>query len=161
CTAIGQTAHASESWITGKPIGIECVGIPGFPGTRFPRVAGIARFRIQDAEQDGLHVVHGNVLAPAGSGPKVVCQLVNDQAKIWGGGVARASAKKYPAAQQQYADWIIGIPRRERLGRVHFATAGVDLTIASLVAQEGFGASSSPRIRYAPLEHAFLAVADF
>lgn len=161
CTAIGQTCRATKSWITKDPLAVECVGIPGFPGASFPRIAGIVRFRIQDAEQDDLFMVHGNVLAPGGSGPKIICQLVNDQAKVWGGGVARASAKKYPAAQQQFSQWITQIPKRERLGRVHFASAGGDLTIASLVAQEGYGASSSPRIRYAPLGQAFSAVAEF
>jgi O-acetyl-ADP-ribose deacetylase (regulator of RNase III) len=161
CTAIGQTSRATESWIAEKPLAVECVGIPGFPGARFPRIAGIVRFRVQDAERDDFDTVHGDVLAPGGHGPKVICQLVNDLAKVWGGGVARASAKKYPAAQQQFSRWIGQIPRRERLGRVHFASAGDDLTIASLVAQEGYGASSSPRIRYAPLEQAFSAVAEF
>jgi O-acetyl-ADP-ribose deacetylase (regulator of RNase III) len=161
CTAIGQTGHATESWIVERQLSVECVGIPGFPGASLPRIAGIARFRIQDAEQDTLHVVQGNVLAPGGSGPKVICQLVNDHARVWGGGVARASAKKYPIAQQQFSHWIGQIPKRDRLGRVHFASAGRDLTIASLVAQAGFGPSSSPRIRYVPLEHAFSVVADF
>jgi O-acetyl-ADP-ribose deacetylase (regulator of RNase III) len=161
CTAIGQTDHATESWIAERPLSIECVGIPGFPGASLPRIAGIVHFQLQDAEQDTLHVVQGNVLAPGGSGPKVICQLVNDQAKVWGGGVARASAKKYPIAQQQFSQWIAQIPKVERLGRVHFASAGRDLTIASLVAQAGFGPSSSPRIRYAPLEQAFSAVAEF
>jgi hypothetical protein len=161
CTAIGQTVHASEAWIADRPLAIECVGIPGFAGTTFPRVAGIIRFRLQDAEHDALEFVHGDVLAPTGSGPKIICQLVNDQAKIWGGGVARASAKKYPAAQQDFSQWIGQIPRRQRLGRVHFAAAPSDLTIASLIAQEGYGASSSPRIRYAPLEQACSAVAQF
>jgi O-acetyl-ADP-ribose deacetylase (regulator of RNase III) len=161
CTAIGQTIHASETWIAEKPLSVECVGIPGFPGATFPRIAGIVRFRSQDAEREGFDLVHGNVFSPSGSGPKVICQLVNDQAKLWGGGVARVSAKKYPAAQRQFSQWIVQIPRRERLGRVHFATADEDLTIASLVAQEGYGASSSPRIRYAPLEQALSAVADF
>jgi hypothetical protein len=32
CTAIGQTNHASESWITGSKQVIECVGVPGFGG---------------------------------------------------------------------------------------------------------------------------------
>jgi O-acetyl-ADP-ribose deacetylase (regulator of RNase III) len=161
CMAIGQTGRATESWVAGKPLAIECVGIPGFPGTSFPRIAGIVRFRIQDAEQDDVYLVQGNVLAPGGSGPKVICQLVNDLARIWGGGVARASAKKYPAAQQQFSQWIAKIPRRERLGRVHFASAGGGLTIASLVAQEGYGASPAPRIRYAHLGRAFSAVAEF
>jgi hypothetical protein len=160
CTAIGQTNHASESWITGKTLAIECVGIPGFAGP-FPRVAGFVRFRGQDAEQDALDIVHGNVLAPVGSGPKVICQLVNDLAKVWGGGVARASAQKYPAAQEQFSRWIMQSPRRERLGHVHFAAVDSELTIASLIAQEGYGAASSPRIRYAPLQHAFSCVAQY
>ena len=161
CTAIGQTGHGSESWIAKKTLAIECVGIPGFAGATLPRIAGIVRFRIQDAEQDSLEIVHGNVLAPAGSGPKVICQLVNDQAKVWGGGVARASAQKFPKAQQQFSQWMAQIPKHGRLGSVHFANAGGDLTIASLIAQEGYGASSSPRIRYAPLEQAFSVVAQF
>jgi len=87
CTAIGQTNRASESWLTEERLIIECVGIPGFPGTIFPRIAGIIRFRGEDAEQDGLNFRHGDVLSPGGPGMKVVCQLVNDQARVWGGGV--------------------------------------------------------------------------
>ncbi len=119
------------------------------------------RFRQGDAEQDRLRVIHGNVLAPTGSGPKIVCQLVNDQARVWGGGVARASARRFPDAQRQFSEWIVQIPKRERLGQVHFASVTNDLTVASLVAQEGYGQSSSPRIRYAPLEHALSIVANF
>ncbi len=161
CTAIGQTNHAAETWISGSKLPIECVGIPAFVGATYPRVAGIIRFRAQDAEMDTFRVVHGNVLNPVGAGPKVVCQLVNDQARVWGGGVARAAAQKYPAAQQQFSRWILEIPKRERLGRVHFADLGKNVFIASLIAQEGYGASSGPRIRYAPLEHCFRLVATF
>lgn len=160
CTAIGQTDRAIESWIAGRPLAVECVGIPGFPGTSYPRIAGIVRFGSPD-KQDAFKTVHGNVLAPAGSGLKIICQLVNDQAKLWGGGVARASAKKYPIAQQEFSHWITQIPKKERLGRVHFAKVEGGVTIASLVAQEGYGASAIPRIRYAPLGKAFSAVAEF
>lgn len=161
CTAIGQTNRASEEWIAGKKLAVECVGIPGFPGALLPRIAGIVRFRGQDAKGDELKFVHGNVLAPAGHGAKLICQLVNDQARVWGGGVARASAKKYPAAQQKFSHWIVQIPRRERLGKVHFAEMTPDIAVASLVAQEGYGASSEPRIRYAPLERSLSAVAQY
>jgi O-acetyl-ADP-ribose deacetylase (regulator of RNase III) len=140
---------------------VECVGIPGFAGTMFPRIAGIVRFRGQDAEKDALNLVHGNVLTPVGAGPKVICQLVNDQARIWGGGVARAAAQKYPGAQKQFAEWLLRIPKPERLGHVHFADIGDDAFIASLIAQEGYGASSLPRIRYAPLERCFSVVMRF
>lgn len=161
CTAIGQTNHASESWPTDTNVAVECVGIPGYAGTMFPRIAGIVRFRVQDAEKDALDFVHGNVLNPVGAGPKVICQLVNDQARVWGGGVARSAAQKYPRAQRQFSEWLLQIPKRERLGDVHFADIGKDTFIASLIAQEGYGASSSPRIRYAPLERCFSAVMGF
>jgi O-acetyl-ADP-ribose deacetylase (regulator of RNase III) len=161
CTAIGQTNHAAELWVTETKLMVECVGIPGFAGAMFPRIAGIVRFRSQDAEKDALDFVHGNVLKPAGEGPKVVCQLVNDQARVWGGGVARSAAQKYPGAQKQFSEWLLQIPRRERLGHVHFADIGAETFIASLIAQEGYGASSSPRIRYAPLERCFSAVMRF
>lgn len=158
CTAIGQTNHAAELWVTATKLIVECVGIPGFAGTMFPRIAGIVRFRGRDAEKDAMVFVHGNVLKPVGAGPKVICQLVNDQARVWGGGVAREAAQKYPGAQKQFSEWLLQIPRRERLGHVHFSDIGDDTFIASLIAQEGYGASSSPRIRYAPLERCFFAV---
>ncbi len=161
CTAIGQTNRAAESWLGNTKVTLECVGIPGYPGTIFPRIAGIVRFRVQDAEKDALAFVHGNVLNPGGAGPKVICQLVNDQARVWGGGVARSAAHKYPGAQRQFSEWILQIPRRERLGQVHFAGIRNDTFIASLIAQEGYGPSSSPRIRYAPLERCFSTVMKF
>jgi O-acetyl-ADP-ribose deacetylase (regulator of RNase III) len=161
CTAIGQTNCATEAWMTESELPIECVGIPAFVGTTYPRVVGIVRFSPQDAEPEALNVVHGNVLNPIGTGPKIICQLVNDQARTWGGGVARSSAQKYPAAQQQFTHWIIGLAKRERLGQVHFADVGNNTYIASLVAQEGYGATNAPRIRYAPLERCFRAVAEF
>lgn len=161
CTAIGQTNHSTETWVTEKKLSVECVGIPGFPGTMFPRIAGIIRYRGQDAEQDALDFVHGNVLKPVGTGTKVICQLVNDQARVWGGGVARAAAQQYPSAHQKFSEWFVQTPRRERLGKVHFSSAGPEIVIASLIAQEGYGASSSPRIRYAPLERCFSTVAQF
>jgi O-acetyl-ADP-ribose deacetylase (regulator of RNase III) len=161
CTAIGQTNRATEPWMTKSGVPLECVGIPAFPGNIYPRVAGIVRFAEEDAELEALNVVHGNVLSPIGTKPTIICQLVNDQARIWGGGVARSTAQKYPAAQEQFSHWIIGLPKRERLGRVHFADVGKNIFIASLVAQEGYGASKAPRIRYAPLERCFGTVAEF
>ena len=161
CTAIGQTNHAQEDWITTAEVTVECVGIPGFVGTLYPRIAGIVRFRRHDAGQDTLNFVHGNVLSPAGTGPKVICQMVNDQARVWGGGVARSAAEKFPTAQRDFSRWLWDIPKPQRLGRVHFAEVGNATFLASLIAQEGYGASTSPRIRYAPLGHCFSLVAQF
>ena len=161
CTAIGQTNRATESWISERELPIECVGIPGFVGTTYPRVVSIVRLSVQAAEPEVLNFVQGNVLSPIGTGPKIICQLVNDQARTWGGGVARSTAQKYPAAQQEFTHWITRLPKRDRLGQVHFVSVDNRTFIASLVAQEGYGASNAPRIRYAPLERCFRMVAEF
>ena len=102
-----------------------------------------------------MKLVHGNVLDPRAPGEKIICQLVNNQARTWGGGVARSTARKYPKAQDSFSTWINSIPHSARLGSVHFQYVGNSMTIASLVGQQGYGASSSPRIRYAALAECF------
>jgi len=161
CTAIGQTNRSEENWVSNSKLHIECVGIPAFAGATYPRVMGIVRFLVGGAELNTLNIVHGDVLNPIGTGPKVICQLVNNQARTWGGGVALSAAKKYPNAQQQFSQWIVGVPKQERLGQVHFANINNETFIASFIAQEGFGASDTPRLRYAPLERCFREVARF
>lgn len=51
CTAIGHTDCAVESWFAGFATTIEYVGIPGYPGARYPRVAGVVRHNV--ARQSG------------------------------------------------------------------------------------------------------------
>ena len=46
-----------------------------------------------------------------------------------------------------------------RLGKVKLIRLTEDLTLASLIAQRGYGESSQPRIRYAALEQALEFVA--
>lgn len=130
--------------------------------TLFPDVADEIRNRGgKDKRSDPLKFVHGNVLDPQGSTKKIVCQLVNDQARFWGGGVAKSAGKKFPEAQRKFAEWIVSLPRSKRLGSVHFAEVDDSLTIASLVGQEGFGPATAPRIRYAALEQCFEKVSEF
>ncbi|MEX0300589.1 MAG: hypothetical protein AB3N28_16060, partial [Kordiimonas sp.] len=152
CTAIGFTDHGEESWITGEPVSIEYVGIPAYPGSALPRVLGIARLNERRPDVKPIRFVHGNALEPRGEGPKIVCQMVNDKALRWGGGIARSTAAKFPAAQKEFTKDIQLIPYGERLGCVHFSTEQDDTIIASLVAQAGFGRSTLPRIRYGALK---------
>lgn len=162
CTAIGYTESAEETWPSGTRLLVECVGIPPYPGSYYPRVAGLIRFTKEHAVHSDLKIVHGNVLDPRETGAlRIICQLVNDQARVWGGGVAKSAAKKFPEAQRSFSDWITKTPRRMRLGTVHFFRATKDICIASLIAQEGYGPSASPRIRYAALKHCLQQVADF
>lgn len=161
CTAIGYADHAVEKWFGYEGLTIECVGIPRYPGARHPRVAGLIRFQSNAAGREGLRRVHGNVLDPRAPGEKIICQLVNDQARTWGGGVARSTARKYPKAQESFAAWITSTPRSARLGSVHLVPVSQSITIASLVGQQGYGASSSPRIRYVALAQCFEKVSAY
>lgn len=161
CTAIGYSNHAVEDWFGYEGLTIECVGIPRYPGAQHPRVAGLIRFQSNAAGREAMKAVHGDVLEPRAPGEKIICQLVNDQARSWGGGVARSTARKYPKAQESFSAWIISLPRAGRLGRVHFEPVGRSTTIASLVGQQGYGASSSPRIRYVALAQCFEKVLEY
>jgi len=153
CTAIGHTDRALENWINDSPTEVECVGLPPYPGSRYPRVAGLVRFNHANQDRRPIRIVHGDVLKPLGGGPKIICQLVNDRATKWGGGIARKMAKRFPEAEEHFSRALIGLPRSDRLGQVIFCSAGDNITIASLIAQEGFGQSLFPRIRYAALAH--------
>lgn len=160
CTAIGYTDRSIESWVTDSPTQIECVGLAGYPGSVYPRVAGLVRFDRDQEDYLPIRVLHGDVLEPRNEGKKIICQLVNDKAVKWGGGVARKIAKRFPNTEEAFTEQVIQIPQRERLGRVVFTEASDDLTIASLIGQEGFGPSPFPRIRYAALQTCLERVAD-
>jgi O-acetyl-ADP-ribose deacetylase (regulator of RNase III) len=162
CTAIGFTNRGTEKWFNDKKVAIECVGIPGYPGSNSPRVAGLMRFSKSEMMPNAkVNFVHGDVLKARGHETKVICQLVNDQARTWGGGVARNSAKAFPEAHREFSNWIVSVPKNRRLGDVHFAPTNGNMFIASLVGQEGFGPSPTPRIRYAALEQCLAKISRF
>lgn len=161
CTAIGHTDLAVEDWITGASTQIECVGLTAYPGSLFPRVAGLIRFDQAQANRSPIRVVNGDVLNPRNAGNKIICQLVNDKAIKWGGGVARKVANRFPRAELAFSEQVIKIPERDRLGKVVFSTATEEITVASLVGQEGFGPSLFPRVRYSALQNCLEQVAEF
>jgi O-acetyl-ADP-ribose deacetylase (regulator of RNase III) len=159
CTAIGHTDRAVERWFAAGDTPIEFVGIPGYPGSRYPRVAGVVRFSSTEFDKTPIRHIHGNILEPVGAGAKLVCQLVNDKATKWGGGVARKFARKYPEAEIHYTSSFLSLSPSERLGRVLFADLGEETELASIVAQEGFGPSLFPRLRYSALQSGLREVA--
>lgn len=159
CTGIGATARGIEDWLGGLPSVVECVGIPGYPGSLLPRVAGFVRHGEADFG-DFVHFIYGDILSPRQNPPVIVCQLVNDRALRWGGGVARQMAKRHPNAEAEFGLWLKDIPRSERLGEVHFATTVDGTVLASLVAQEGYGPSAS-QIRYQALSQGLKQIAKY
>jgi hypothetical protein len=163
CTAIGYSAGREEKWPTLGNVEVECVGIPAYPGALYPRVAGIVRLagqRPPKQSRSELHYVHGNVLEPQGTGSRIICQLVNDKARRWGGGVAAQSAKQYPQAERAFSSWIAELPPSARLGKVHLSDLGNDTMLASFVAQHGIGPSDQPRLRYAALQACLSEIAE-
>ena len=66
CTAIGYTDHAKENWVNGQSNQIDCVGIPGYPGSDLPRVVGLIRFNSARNDTHPIRYVHGSALDPRG-----------------------------------------------------------------------------------------------
>jgi O-acetyl-ADP-ribose deacetylase (regulator of RNase III) len=159
CRSIGHTEVGEENLPGIGRTHVEAVGIPAYAGGKLPRVAGLLRTAAA-SRRTPYKTAHGDVLEPRGEGPRIICQLVNDQARIWGGGVARMSAAKWPTAQRAFIEWFEQIPRDERLGHVHFWRDG-PTTVASLVAQHGVRSTRGPMIRYEALNRCLYKVADF
>lgn len=161
CTAIGFTATGSERWSRWSGSHrVECVGIPPYPGSRHPRVAGIAFASESHAHSTSkIQYLIGDATRPR-TRPAVVVQVVNDATANWGGrGFARAVRRKWPAVQDTFRAWAEtgGL----RLGTVHVAQPESGTWLASLVAQKGYGPSTSPRVRYAALREALQTAADY
>lgn len=123
-------------------------------------MAGLVRFDRSQENHLPIRLLHGDVLEPRNGGKKIICQLVNDKAVKWGGGVARKIAKRFPSAEEAYSEQVKFIRQRNRLGRAIFSEANDSITIASLIGQEGFGPSLFPRIRYSALQSCLEQVAD-
>jgi hypothetical protein len=162
CTAIGFSTTARETWGEGGPIlQIEAVGIPSYPGARFPRVVGLAIRRDDPVASASptLTFVRGNALEPRGADPRFLLHVVNDKTPNWGGGGFAQSIKaRWPRAQTEFRRWATE-SRSLSLGNVHVVAVDEGLTVASLVAQKGYGPSVTPRVRYAALRQALETVA--
>lgn len=160
CTAIGQTIREHCDWPGLGRVVIECVGMPGRKDARLPRVAVLIRPMDGVLASSVVETCHGDVLRPVAQGAHIICQMVNDSAVRWGGGVAAQAARDYPAAQSAFETWMKAVPRAERLGKAHFHEVQPGRTLASLVAQEGIGKSDIPRLRYAALSQALHTIAE-
>ena len=101
----------------------------------------------------GLQYLVGNALRPTGPGTRIIIQIVNDRTPNWGGrGFSVAVKKQWPRCQADFRSWVRSSPADFRLGSVKMTQAEPTITVASIVAQSGYGRSAVPRIRYAALE---------
>jgi O-acetyl-ADP-ribose deacetylase (regulator of RNase III) len=159
CSAIGYTAKGTER-IGGTDLHVECIGIPPYPGSTFPRVTGILTPSGEAESGAAITFVRGDALEPRGKGRKLIVHVVNDATPNWGGrGFAQALRRKWPAVQESFIQWATMGTGALSLGHVHMERLDDDLTVASMVCQRGYGASPRTRLRYAALESCLFTVA--
>lgn len=159
CTAVGYADHGKELW-GGLDLNVQAVGVPPYPGDRFPRVVGLIQpGGAAPADEIGIKYIRGDAGDPRRDGPVVIAHVVNDKARRWGGhGFARSLMARFPDAAAAFEAWNDG---HRALGAVHLHQVGTDLWIASLVAQAGYGPSPSghPRLRLQALRRALEVLA--
>jgi len=162
CTAIGYTSKNKEKWLpSAETWSVEYLGIPPYPGQIRPRVIGIASPLEKETGQDfRIRYLKGNALEPRGGDQKLIVQVVNDKAMIWGAGFSRQLRNKWPHAQSGFKDWVLGAKREFKLGAAHIVRVDDSTTVASLVAQHGFGPADHPRIRYNALATALQQIGE-
>jgi O-acetyl-ADP-ribose deacetylase (regulator of RNase III) len=162
CAAIGTRDQEDAQWISSKRWFVEYLGISPYAGDTIPRVLGLAFPPSSEAicSTEFVKFVRGDASEPLGGDMKLLLQVVNDQAGVWGGGFAKQARKKWPQAQTLYRQWAFGRGNL-KLGNIHLAQVREDLTLVSLVCQHGFGQSTKgPRLRYASLSSALSKVAE-
>lgn len=162
CTAIGYTAKQNEKWPSMGEVRVECVGISPFPHEVYPRVIGFIReLKPQAIHGASITYIRGDATSPRGSGKKLVVHVVNDTALNWGGGgFAAAVRRKWPAAHDSFTNQVTANRASLRLGNVVAHTVAADLTVASVVAQRGYGFSAKPRVRYGALREGLVNVSN-
>lgn len=155
CTAVGYTAKGEQTGIDNLPsLNLECVGIPPYPGQRFPRVIAIARSkRAKPTRIASLTHLRGDALEPRGTGRCIIAHVVNDKTPNWGAGFGHAVKRKYPSVQKEFREWATFNPANLALGNIYVSTVSKDLAIVQMIAQRSYGESARPRIRYQALEN--------
>jgi hypothetical protein len=158
-TAVGYTnwAEAIRWGSMAQPASMQGVGVPGFPGHRWPRIVGILLQR-QGRRPPQLRIEFGDATAPRGDPPWIIAHIVNDRARAWHGGFAAALRRAFPEAQRHFIETVTA--QRQRLGDVVMSDLGDKRYVATLVAQAGYGPSKTPRIRYEPLKATLDALAS-
>jgi Zn-dependent peptidase ImmA (M78 family)/O-acetyl-ADP-ribose deacetylase (regulator of RNase III) len=162
CTAIGARDQEDARWVSnGKPWFVEYLGISPYTGETYPRVLALAFPPISSdfKAEEPFKILQGDASEPFGAERKLLLQVVNDQASVWGGGFAKQARKKWPHAQTRFREWVLG-GRQLKLGNIHSVSVRNDLTLVSLVAQHGFKPSAGPKLRYSALFSALEKVAS-
>ncbi|HEV2331044.1 MAG TPA: ImmA/IrrE family metallo-endopeptidase [Verrucomicrobiae bacterium] len=161
CTAIGSTAKRSERWTSGVgPADVECVGLPPYASSPYPRVLGLMYPPVQTQKSlTNVNFVIGDATKLGGSGPQLLVHVVNDKTPNWGAGFGLAVRETWPPIQEEFRSWVSSDRLRLRLGNIFVARVTQDFFVAPMICQHGYGHSERPRIRYAALKDCLRKVA--
>ena len=162
CTAIGFTAKATEQWPdVPLPVSIEAVGIAPYPKHIYPRVVGIAQVPNQQVPTlPRITYLKGDATKPRGDGFRIICQVVNDKAPLWGGGFALVVRRRFPKIQEDFSSWAKEYDDLFILGGSRFCLVDKSLAVFNMICQKGYGPSRRPRIRYSAMKACLDKLAD-
>jgi len=106
-----------------------------------------------------IRYILGDATDPIGYGHKIIAHIVNS-AGGWGRGFVLPLAKRYPPAEVSYREWHAN-KSGFVLGNVQFVDVGEGVTVANMLAQQGYGrAYGLPPIRYVELQECLVKVRE-
>ena len=90
-----------------------------------------------------LTYLTGDATAPVGEGPKLLAHVCNNRGG-WGQGFVLALSKMSPLPEEKYKAWARSTGNNLQLGKVQLVHISEDLTVANLVAQDGYISRENP-----------------
>jgi hypothetical protein len=107
-----------------------------------------------------IRYLTGDATAPVASGECILAHVVNDATPNWGAGFGRVVQKKWPEVQQRFRHWWES-GSVKKLGSVFVSDVEEGLRICQMICQHGYGASPTPRIRYAALRECLTSLRHY
>ena len=110
-----------------------------------------------------IYYLNGDATEPRGGGLKILPHIVNSKGG-WGAGYVLALSKKWPEPEIEYRRWSLtdtdASGGKFELGNVQFVPVSAEITVANMLAQEGYFDGKNPPVRYWALEQCMAKVAE-
>lgn len=151
-TAVGQTLRTAVM-MDGRELEAQTVGVPAFPGSPHPRAMTLIELvRPTPLDPDITYVTGDLSKIPETERNVLFAHVVSNRSRGWSRyGAASALARAFPELPGAYRGWSIADAEHLTLGNVHFASRQMrdrEFSVASIVAQDGYGPGESVRLRY-------------
>lgn len=154
CVAIGSTATGKEKdFYHDSTVEVQAIGLPPYPYSDEMRYAGIIRpsNNLNSCKNPQIEFRFGDASNPIFNKNVAIVHIVNDRARNWSGrGFTHSLYRSFPDAAKDYSVWTTK-SNKFRLGEIHTYLNSSDQAVVSVIAQRGYGPSSTPRIRYSSL----------